>query len=244
MPEATGNSFLDSLPSTTRVRLLPALQKTLITSGLIIGEAGAPIEQIVFPIRSIISTVTEMVDGSAVEVGFTGHEGFGGLSIAFGSKMNTHSIVVQIPDSAYQIDAQFFLAQMNVDAVLKERALAYAEYAFIAAAQYAACNRLHPIEQRYARWMLMAHDRVGADEYSLTHEFVAQMLGVRRPAVTIVAGSLSKSSIIAYNRARVRVLDVSALEATACECYGALTAHLKRLMGYGPRFSNHLSQVI
>ena len=143
--------------------------------------------------------------------------------------------VVQIADSGYNMDAQRFLALVNEHAELRDRALAYAEYSFSASTQFAACNRLHPIEERYARWMLMADDRVGADEFALTQEYAAQMLGVRRAGVTVVAGTLSEAGLIAYTRGHVRVLDRPGLMEAACECYGVVNAELRRLMGYGAK---------
>jgi hypothetical protein len=115
--------------------------------------------------------------------------------------------------------------------------LAYAAYSFAASTQFAACNRLHPIEERYARWLLMAADRVGDTGIKLTREYSAQMLGVRRASVTIVASSMSKAGLIEYGRGRISVLDLSGLEALACECYGVVNAELLRLMGYSARQS-------
>jgi CRP-like cAMP-binding protein len=186
-------------------------------------------------VRSVISTVTRMADGGGVEVGLAGHEGMSALSVVFGSRISPHVTITQIADSAYRLSADVFLQLFKNDAPLRERALAYAEYSFIAAAQFAACNRLHAIDQRYARWLLMADDRVGNGEFVLTQEFSAQMLGVRRPGVTIVAGEMSAAGLISYRRGHIAVLDKPGLEAAACECYGVVNAELRRLMGYGVR---------
>ena len=214
---------------------MPMLELSSLQKGQILGEPGVRIEKIYFPIRSVVSTVTRMKDGSAVEVGFAGHEGFSALGIIFGSLTTPHSTVVQISDSAYVMRTESFLEQLDADAALRTRALAYAEYSYIAATQFAACNRLHPLEERYSRWILMADDRVGGGEFMLTQDYSAQMLGVRRAGVTITAGSMSKSGLISYRRGRIVVLDRERLEEVACECYGVVNAELRRLLGYGPR---------
>ena len=231
-PATTGNSFLDSLPAESLARLFPALTVRSLKKGLVLAEPGVLIEEIFFPIRSVISTVTRMLDGSGIEVGLAGHEGMSALSIAYGNRLSPHLTVVQIADSAYFMGAGLFLDLMKRDEHLRERVLAYAEYAFIASTQFAACNRLHPIEERYARWILMADDRVGNEPFLLTQEYSAQMLGVRRAGVTVVAGAMSKAGLISYRRGHVSVLDRDALESASCECYRVVNAELFRLMGY------------
>ncbi len=201
--------------------------------GHVIAEPGARIKEVFFPIRTVISTLTRMLDGDAVEVGLAGHEGMSGVCLAYGMRESSHAMIVQIGDSAYGMGADAFVQQLNGDIELKERLLAYAGYSFIAATQFAACNRLHPIEERYARWLLMADDRIGSGEISLTQEFAAQMLGVRRAGVTVVAGTLSAAGLISYGRGHVTVLDRAGLEEAACECYRAVNTELHRFMGYG-----------
>lgn len=176
-----------------------------------------------------------MTDGGAVEVGFSGHDGFSPLVMAFGSQTSPHTTIVQIPDSAYSISTRVFLQEMKADADLSERLRAYAEYSFIAATQFAACNRLHPVAERYARWVLMADDRVGGGEFNLTQDFAAQMLGVRRAGVTVVALEMSNAGLVSYRRSYLQVLDRAGLVDAACECYGVVNSELKRLMGYGAR---------
>lgn len=231
----TGNSFLDSLAFETRARIFPQLVHQTLQRSRVLAEPGATTQDIYFPIQSVISTVTQMADGAAVEVGLAGHEGMSALSLAFGSRTTPHTTMVQIPDGAYSMSAEAFLGQLGFDAALKSRVLSYAEYSFNAAAQFVACNRLHAVEERYARWILMADDRVGEREFMLTQEFTAQMLGVRRASVTVIAGVLSASGLIGYRRGRLSVLDRAGLEETSCECYGVVNRELQRLMGYGSR---------
>ncbi len=232
-PHVTGNSFLDSLPLKTRRRLAPLLRLESLGKRQTLAEPGTRFAVVVFPVHAMISTVARTLGGAAVEVGLAGHEGLSPLAAAFGTDVSPHETIVQIPDSAHSMDTKSFLSELESDAELKQRALRYAEYSFVAAAQFAACNGLHPVEERYARWILMASDRVADANLNLTQEYSAQMLGVRRASVTVVARALSDAALIAYRRGRISILDREGLEDVACECYAALNAELYRLMGYG-----------
>jgi CRP-like cAMP-binding protein len=234
-PAATGNSFIDSLPLATRLRLAPALQRIELHIGRVLAKPGVNIENVFFPTTGVISTVTQMVEGDAVEVGLSGHEGFGPISLAFGSKLSPHMAVVQIPGNGCVISAARFLQGWQDDDALRTHASAYSEYCYVAAAQFAACNRRHSVRERYARWILMADDRVGNGEFVLTHEYLGQMLGVRRASVTIVAGEFVQAGLISNRRRHVCVLDRPNLEDASCECYTAVNSQLYRLMGYGAR---------
>ena len=174
-------------------------------------------------------------DGAAVEVGLTGHEGVSLLPIAFASLVSQYSTVVQVADSAQCMTTEAFLAEYEADPDRRSRCLSNAEYSFAAATQFAACNAVHPVEERYARWILMANDRVESAEFHLTHEYSSQMLGVRRATITNIALALSRSETISYRRGRIVVTDRAGLEDSACECYPAVNRKLPWLMGYGAR---------
>ena len=228
----TQNAFLESLPELTRERISRQLEVVALVKGTVLAAPGADVTHVYFPLDSVISTVTLMSDGNGVEVGFAGLEGFSPMAVAFGSRSLPHSTVVQISGKAQRMTAEAFLAETERDAALRRHVFAFAEYSFIAATQFAACNRLHSIEERYARWLLMADDRVGREEFVLTQEFTAQMLGVRRASVTVVAGEFSAAGLIAYKRSLIRVLDHDKLETFACECYRVLRTELDRVLGY------------
>jgi CRP-like cAMP-binding protein len=228
----TPNRFLASLSELSNARLSRLLQPVALEKGTVLAAAGAHAMHVYFPAGSVISTVTLMADGNGVEVGFAGREGFSPMAVAFGSRVLPHATVVQISGSALRMTADDFLAETASNAELRRHVFAFAEYSFIAATQFAACNRLHSIEERYARWLLMASDRVGREEFVLTQEFTAQMLGVRRASVTVVAGTLSAAGLIAYKRSLIRVLDHEGLEELACECYGVINRELDRVLGY------------
>jgi CRP-like cAMP-binding protein len=234
-PPVTGNSFLDSLPDATRVRLQPLLSLQSLKKRQVLAEPGVPVKNVYFPVHSMISTVTQTLEGSAVEVGLTGHEGMSPVTVAFGSLVSRHVTIVQVPNSAFGINAKAFMTELAADALLRARSLQFAEYCFAAATQFTACNGLHAIEERYARWILMTDDRVGLEEFNLTQEYSAQMLGVRRASVTNVARALSDEGLISYRRGVIRVTDRPGLEDAACECYSAVNGDLQRIMGYGAR---------
>ena len=228
----TTNQFLGSLPEATRARLESLLTPVSLEKGTLLAAAGAEAEHIYFPAGGVISTVTSMSDGAGVEAGFAGREGFSPIGLAFGRRTMPHATVVQISGPAFRMTADAFFDEVAADSELRGRVFAFAEYSFIAATQFAACNRLHSIEERYARWLLMANDRVGRSEFVLTQEFTAQMLGVRRASVTVVAGTFSAAGLIAYRRSLIRVLEHDALERMSCECYRVLNTELQRVLGY------------
>jgi hypothetical protein len=147
-PPITGNSFLDTLPVKTRSRLHPHLALQTLSKGQVLAEPGIPANTVYFPVHSMISTVTQTLEGNAVEVGLTGHEGLGPVTIAFDSLVSRHLTVVQVPDSGYAIRADAFLAELAADAELRRQAFRYAEYCFAAATQFTACNGLHSLEER------------------------------------------------------------------------------------------------
>lgn len=227
----TGNFFLDALQRTTAGRGLH-VESVALHSGDVLVEPRASSEYVYFPMRSLISTTVQMQNGSAVEVGMTGREGMNALSRAFGTRGASQTAVVQIGDSAYRASGAAFHDAFDRDSGVRDLTLAFANYVFTAAAQFAACNGLHPVEQRYARWLLMAYDRVDRREFLLTQEYSAQMLGVRRASVTEVAGRLKERGLIDYDRGHVQVLNPRGLADTACECYDAVNNELKRQLGF------------
>jgi len=172
-----------------------------------------------------------MRDGAGVEVTVCGREGFYGLQAALGDGTSSTEAMVQIAGSAYGLRSADFLASLATDSGLGERVLRYAQAVIEAVSQFSSCNRLHPIDERCARWLLMAHDRVDGDEIFLTHEFVATMLGVRRPGVSLAVGVLERAGLIELHRARIVVSDRKGLEDASCECYEVANDAFERLLG-------------
>jgi CRP-like cAMP-binding protein len=224
------NALLSDLPDSEREILEPLLHEVQVCSREMIAEAGSPIEWIHFPTTAVISLVT-VVNGTGIEALTVGCEGMTGLPLLRGARTTFARTIGQIPGNAYRISAADFSRILPGIPHLRTRALLYSQLAFDTTSQSAACNRLHVTEERCARWLLMSQDRAGRDEFELTQTFLSQMLGVRRPAVTVAIGMLEKAGLIEHRRARIRITDRKGLESAACECYQLIQVRSKELLG-------------
>jgi len=176
------------------------------------------IKDVFFPLDCVLSVVAQMRDGHFIEIGTIGREGVSGLPLLLGASTTANECYCQVPGNAVKIDAALFLslkANRKFEQLLDRYVQAYVNML----GQLAACNRLHSIEERCARWLLMTHDRVGSSEIRLTHEYLAMMLGSRRSGVTIAAATLQKAGLIRYAQGVITILDLTGLEDTSCECY-------------------------
>jgi CRP-like cAMP-binding protein len=219
------SKLLASLSEPERDRLTPYLQTVQLKSGQGLLEAGEPIENVWFPHDSVTSTVVDTPEGATIEVGLMGLEGLVGLSLLMGAARSNTTVIVQIPGTATQMQAADFLTHIVAPrGEAFQQMLRYADAFMAMVAQTAACNSLHGVDERLARWILMTHDRIGRNEMPLTQEFLAYMLGVRRASVSVAAGSLQKLGLISYTRGQVTVVDRERLEETACACYGIVRA--------------------
>jgi CRP-like cAMP-binding protein len=234
-PGISGNLFLDALPRASSARLIEHLERIETPSGASIARAGEAIEYAVFPISCVVSSVARMRDGSDLEVALIGREGFYGIPMVLGGNISATEAMVQIPNALFRMKSTDFEDCLRADEPLREQSLRYVQAMIDTIGQFAACNRLHPINERCARWLLMAHDRVPGDEVFLTHEFLATMLGVRRPGVSIAAAALEAAGLIEYHRGRIVVKNRTGLEQAACECYAFANDALDRLLGYNVR---------
>jgi CRP-like cAMP-binding protein len=233
--QKTGNGLLNALSPTVLAHLQPHLEPCVLAIGRQIHNPGDTAEHVYFPTSGMISIVATMKDGASVEIGVVGSEGMFGISIILGDDAPFQRAMVQLPGKALRLEARYFRVEMQADLAMRTMLLRYVQASLIAVAQSAACNRLHMLEQRCARWLLTAHDRAGADKFSLTHEFLAMMLGVRRPGVTIAAQALQAAGLIVYHHGTMSVLDRTGLEAAACECYGVIQGEFERLLGISTR---------
>ncbi len=229
---ATGNLFLQMMPSAGQDAILPRLKCVSLEQHRELYLVGDPIEEVMFPIHSVVSTVSDMADGDIVEIGIVGREGMTGSAIILGQSISTHRSNVQVPDSAHCMLARDFCGALEKEPDLKAYALRYIEATFLTLSQSIACNGLHPVNERCARWLLMAHDRVEGDSMLLTQEFLSQMLGIRRASVTVAASSLQEAGFISYHRGEITINDRTGLESAACECYGTVEKAWKNVMGY------------
>jgi CRP-like cAMP-binding protein len=214
------NALLNRLPPAEYQRLSPQLHHTSLEFHEILHRKGEPIRDVFFPGGGICSLVTPLADGSMVEMAMIGREGMVGASAALHSDVAQETAIVQIAtDSCQRMAIGDFRREMDRHGPLFDLVARYAQVILGLIMQSVACNAVHPVEQRLSRWLLMAHDRAGSDEFPLTQELVAMMLGTSRPTVTIVAGTLRKAGLIEYRHGRMSVLNRKALEAASCECY-------------------------
>ena len=214
-------------------QLVGRLESTKLELEKVLYDVDVPISHVYFPEDGLASIVRIMRDGRTVEVGTVGREGMTGVPVFLGASHAAGRCFVQVRGAGKRIEADVFRELIAADGPLRALTMRYALYFYDQVAQSVACNRLHSIEQRCARWLLMSADRVGSDEFDLTQRFLAFMLGVRRPGVTVAEGILRDAGLITYHRGRVTILDRAGLEATACECYGVDRADYDRLLGDG-----------
>lgn len=224
------NRLLSALPRDLQLRLLPALEKVSLPVRHVLSEAGAPVSHVWFPLSGVISLVLTMKDGTSVDVGTVGNEGLVGMPVFLGADCMPVRAVCQVAGQALKLRAESFRRALEEHPELNERVRRYLLGLMTSMSQNAACNQVHGVSERMCRWLLMTHDRVGADEFQLTQEFLAQMLGVRRPSVTVAAGELQRAGLIRYHRGRIHVADRAGLEARACECYESVRLELDRLL--------------
>jgi CRP-like cAMP-binding protein len=222
------NLLLDSLPSDVYERLRDRLEPVALPAGMPIYEINAPITHVYFVTSGVISMVSVMREGT-VEVGVVGCEGMAGIPIVlYADSMPTRAFV-QVEGDALRMRADELRAEMEESLVLRRLLSRYALALFDQTAQSVACNRLHSLEERCARWLLMTHDRVRSDVMPLKQTFLAEMLGVHRPAVTVAAGSLQRAGMITYARGKMRILDREALEGASCACYAIIKRSMEQL---------------
>ena len=215
-----GNLLLSGLSPDDAELLVPYLEELSLAQGDVIVGAGDEFTYAYFPDTAVLSIVNNMGDGSAVEIGTIGNEGFVGIGIVLGVRDSLHLTICQIPGVTQRVPADTLADACMTSASLR-RVFQRFTCAFIGQiGQTAACNARHDIEQRCARWLLMSHDRVGGgDTFPLKHEYLAIMLGVRRTGVTVAAGALQDAGLIRYRRGMMRIVDRAGLERRACECY-------------------------
>jgi CRP-like cAMP-binding protein len=185
----------------------------------IVYEVGAPLEHVYFVEQGVISILTKMTNGDSIEAGMVGMEGVVGLATLFGDAVSGQHVIVQAPVTALRMGAAECGAAFDQSAAVRKVMLRYTGSLLGIATQTAACNRLHTLQERTSRWLLMMYDRLQSDEMPLTHEFLSTMLGIRRTRVTEAAGELQRQGLIRYRRGLVTILDHSGLSAAACECY-------------------------
>jgi CRP-like cAMP-binding protein len=224
------NRILAALPQEGLDGFFPSLQPVSLAQRQVLYEVGAPLDSIYFLEAGVASVLTSMSNGSTIEVGMIGREGMVGSAALLGGEVSAQHIIVQVPGAALKMPAAKCNAAFDQNSTVRAPMLRFIQALLDLSAQTAACNRLHHVEQRCARWLLMAQDRAENGLLPMTHEFLATMLGVRRAGVTETVGELQRSGLIRNHRGEVDILDRDGLEAAACECYRRDHERLMRLL--------------
>ena len=225
------NRLLAALPRNEHDRLLAYLEKVPLPLRDILYEANGPISHVFFPLNGVVSLVIVVEGNIALEVGTIGNEGMVGTPIFLGSQRSPTRAISQVPGEALRMEVGVFQEEMRRGGPLYGLVQRYTQAMINQISQSTVCNHRHSVEKRMCRWLLMSHDRVGADEFPLTQEFLAQMLGVRRPTVTAAAAKLQKAGLITYHRGQITIVDRKGLEAASCECYRVVSEETDRLLG-------------
>jgi len=223
-PGRIGNRLLDRLPEEEHANLAPHLVSMPLKLKQPLIQPHDTIREVFFPTTAVVSTLVVMEDGSEVETGITGAEGFVGLSIALGLDASLNREICQVPGDGFCLPARVLREALERSRPLDALIRRYAAVMLRQTGLGVACNALHPVTERLCRWLLMSHDRVGRDEFPMTQEFMGDLLGVRRQTVTVAAGTLQEAGLITFRRGFIRIIDRARLEEAACECYGVIRA--------------------
>jgi CRP-like cAMP-binding protein len=221
------NRLLMNLPRAQSLKVLQKAQAVLLPVHSVLNQADEAIQFVYFVNSGLASILTVLKNGKSVEVGLTGKEGFVGVPVAAGFKNSPTQVIMQIEGNALRVSSKDIAELMQEMPALEKGMQSYAHEVLLQASQIAACNRVHEVDQRLARWLLMSQDRIGGDLVPLTQEFLAHMLGTRRASVTVAAGDLQRQGLISYVRGQMKIVDRQRLEAASCECYQTLNRQLQ-----------------
>ena len=228
------NRILHGIPPSDRTRLLCALQPVTFALEDVVCESGERMEYLYFPTTSVVSLLYTMENGATAEMGLAGNDGVVGVPLFLGGDTTPNRAVVVVGGGAFRMRAQALREEFARGGSFQCLLLRYTQALITQISQTAVCNRLHAVEQRLARWLLMCHDRVDTNELQMTQEFISNMLGGRRETVTVAAGRLQDAGLIRYTRGHITILDRKGLEATVCECYPTVEAESERLSAVRP----------
>jgi len=230
-PEIDGNYLLDGLPSAELEPLRPAIERVRSRMRQVLFEQSEPIQYAYFPQGGVFSLLAQMHDGSTVETLTVGNEGVVGLPALLGASHSPTRAICQVSGWALRVPVTALIDGAPRTGMLFDRLMRYAQARLTALSRSVACNRLHTAQQRYARWVLTTQDRVGTEEFAITQDFLAQMLGVTRPTISVVGQELQSLRIIHYAQGRLTVEDREGLEQISCECYRTTRAAFAELLG-------------
>ena len=230
--ESHENQLLASLPAETLKRLQPFMQVVQLEPGTVLYHVDDKVEYAYFPRRGgMVSLLAVTEDGDTAEVGVTGYEGAVGIQSVLGGIDNTFDFLVQLPGEAWKIKADALRQEFRKDTALQKSILRYMHASFAQISQTALCNRLHSVEERLARWLLLCYDRMNGNQITLTHEMLGKMLGTRRSTVSLAAATLQQAGMVTYNRGRISLKDRKGLMRVSCSCYSIVKKQFERLYG-------------
>jgi CRP-like cAMP-binding protein len=224
------NQLLSALPAQEYKRLLPSLEPVTLRLGEVVYDSGGPLDHVYFPTTAVVSFLYTMEDGVTAEIGLTGSEGVVGVAVFLGGNTAPNQAMVQIAGNAVRMKAAVLRQEFARGGSFQQLLLNYTRALIIQISQTAVCNRLHSVEQRLCRWILLSHDRVKSDELVMTQEFISKMLGGRRESVSLAAQRLQNAGIIRYVRGHITILNRKRLEARVCECYRVVKEETERLV--------------
>jgi CRP-like cAMP-binding protein len=227
----TSNRILNALTRPEYDCLSPHLDPVNLSTGEVLYHPEQPITHVYFPNRGTVSLVSMFEDGASVEVGMVGNEGMFGVCVFLGSVSTPLEAIVQLPGDGMRMRADVLKSEFQKGGQLQDLLLRYTQVFITQIAQTAACNRVHVVEGRLAKWLLLCQDRANSKDLALTHEFIATMLGTRRTGITEAANQLRGAGLISYRRGRVTVTDREGLEAISCECYPLMKKEFNRFVG-------------
>lgn len=232
LPDGTPlhNRLLGALPATDYVRILAQLRMRTVVTGRTLQGHGRPITDVYFPNGGVFSVTNEMRDGALVEVATVGCEGMLGIGVFLGDRRGAGRTFQQVPDGRLpSMNVRHFITESATPGPFHDVLALYAQANLLQIMQCTACNALHDVRARCCRWLLQTQDRVESEEFLLTHDFLAIMLGVHRPTVTLVIGALQKAGLISSRHGHIRVLKRKRLEHASCECHDVIRQHFERL---------------
>lgn len=228
------NQLLRALPDSTYQAISSELTSVTVQSRTVLHRPGGQLDYLWFPVNCVVSVTTTMRDGRTAETGVIGRREVVGINALLGERETTQTqFIVQIPGELIRVPAVVLRAEFDTKPELRAVFFRYLQAMIAQVSQNAACNSVHNVRQRYARWLLECRDRIGSDEILVSQTFIAQMLGVRRPGISVVAGKFNGLGLTESSRGRTRILDVAGLEAVSCECYGVLREEYDRLLTEG-----------
>jgi CRP-like cAMP-binding protein len=227
------NRILVALPPASLRRIKPLLTPVSLERGQVLAQIDTPLRHVYFINKGIVSVVKTMMDGRSVEIGAIGIEGMTSVLTLLGLDKTVLEAIVQIPGAAFRMSRDDAMAAMDDDKAFRQILRDHAGFALGQLGQTAACNRLHHLEERCCRWLLISHDSALSDTFQLTHEFLAMMLGSQRAGVSIAMSMLKKAGLIDHKRGNITIINRAGLEDAACECYGAMRNELDKL--FAPR---------